>query len=248
MTTILGAAASGMVYHQQWMDTIGHNLANANSQAFKVSRALSEGTPTPDYKEGGQRLGVAKATFDPIFHVGAALRTDDPLHFAVQDDTFFRLRDFDGATVFTRVGGMTVDADGNLTGPRGRFVEPPITLPPGTKDVAIDQFGNISGIDESGAGRQVFGQLSFVRFLNPQGLDDMGDGLYRETVNSGPIEEGTPGSPGFSVLLSGAVEGSNVEIAEEFTSMIIAQRAYSASAKTFKIGDDMLALATNLTR
>ena len=248
MTTILGAAASGMVYHQQWMDAIGHNLANVNSQAFKLTRTISEGSPSADYSEGAQRLGVAKATFDPVFHVGPALRTGEPLHFAIQDDTFFRLRDFDGATVFTRVGALSADAEGNITGVSGRLLDPPITVPPGTKDIAVDIAGVVSGIDETTPARQPFGQLSFVRFLNPAGLDDMGDGLYRETANSGPIEEGTAGSPGFSVLLTGAVEGSNVEIAEEFTSMIIAQRAYSASAKTFKIGDDMLALATNLTR
>jgi flagellar basal body rod protein FlgG len=248
MTTILAAAASGMVYHQGWMDAIGHNLANVNSTAFKLTRSISEGVPDATYNETAPRMGVQKSTLDPIFRLGSPQRSDNPLHFSITDDTFFRVQEFDGSTVFTRVGSLAADSDGNIVGFRGRFLTPPINVPPDAAALAIDQFGNISGAGPTEGERVEYGQVSLVRFTNPQGLDDLGDGLYRESVNSGPFEEGTPGSPGFGVLLTGAVEGSNVDMAEEFTSMIIAQRAYTASAKTFSIGDEMLAMATNLTR
>jgi flagellar hook-basal body protein len=87
-----------------------------------------------------------------------------------------------------------------------------------------------------------------VRFVNPQGLATLGDGLYGETVNSGATTEGTPGSPGFAAIIPGGLEASNVDLAEEFTTMIIAQRAYQASAKSFSVGDEMLAIATDLTK
>ncbi len=247
MSTILAASANGMVFNQQWMDAIGHNLANVNTPAFKHLRVLAEGTAKREIDPDGARFGVPKITLDLIHHLGAPQATDDPLHFAITDDSFFRVTNFDGESVLTRYGGLSADSAGNILGFRGRLLDPPIAVPPGTTGLGVDQFGNISGIDEAGA-RQVYGQLTFVRVLNAQGLETLGDGLYRGTVNNGPNEEGTPGSPGFAAVVPGAVEGSNVEIAEEFTSMIIAQRAYQASARTFKIGDEMLSLATNLTR
>ncbi len=72
--------------------------------------------------------------------------------------------------------------------------------------------------------------------------------MYADTANTGEITVSPAGTEGFAALRPGALEGSNVDMAEEFTTMIIAQRAYSACAKTFGIGDEMLAIATNITQ
>lgn len=247
MTTILGAAASGLQHNQAVLDTVAHNLANLNTASFKRTRPLGEGAPDAAAVAEGGRLGVADTTRDPIFAVGAPQSTDNPLHFAITDDTFFRVRDFDGALVHTRFGALGVDAAGNVTAFRGRFLEPPVALDDGMTRPAIDGFGVITALDDSGA-RQDVGRITLVRFMNPQGLLSLGDGLYAETANSGAALEGTPGSDGFAAITPGAVEGSNVDVAEEFTNMLIAQRAYQASAKTFSVGDEMLRLATDLTQ
>jgi flagellar basal-body rod protein FlgG len=248
MTTILGAAASGMVSHQGWMDAIGNNIANINTTAFKLTRAIAEGVPNAAYDLNADRLGVAGVTLDPVFRPGAALRTDDPMNFAITDESFFRVTALDGSPSFARAGLLAAGSDGSIALPGGELLAPPITVPPGTKGLAIDQLGNISGIDESGGERQVFGQIGLVRFMNPKGLLEIGKGLYRETANSGALEEGLAGTDGFNTLIAGALEGANVDLAEEFTAMIMAQRAYSASAKTFSVGDEMLQTATDLTR
>jgi flagellar basal body rod protein FlgG len=246
MTTILGASASALAHYQTVMDTIGHNVANINSPAFRRTRTISEGAPTTNTDPAQARLGVAQSTADLILSPGAALRDDNPLHFSIQDDAFFRVHDFDGSIAYTRMGGLDTDSAGNLTAFRGRFLEPPITVPQGLTSLAISANGTITGVAPDGS-RQELGQLTLVHFLNPQGLRPMGDGLYAESVNSGAITEGVPGESGFAELIPGSLEGSNVDLAEEFTNMLIAQRAYSASAKTFSIGDQMLELATNLT-
>jgi flagellar basal body rod protein FlgG len=247
MTTILGAAASGLVHNQNVLDVVGHNLANVNSTAFKKIRPLAEGAPDATASPDGGRLGVADTTRDPIFTVGAPQTTDNPLHFAITDDTFFRVRDFDGSTVYTRFGALDVDSAGNVVAFRGRLLEPPVAIPAGMTQPAINSAGVVSALDETGT-RQDIGQVTLVRFMNPQGLEGLGDGLYRETENSGTTQEGAPASDGFGPLTTGAVEAANVDVAEEFTNMIIAQRAYQASAKTFSVGDEMLLIATNLTQ
>lgn len=247
MPTILGAAASGMSHNQQVLDVVGHNLANVNSAAFKKVRPMAEGVPDPTQTPTSTRLGVAQTTKDFIFQVGIQERTEQPLHFAINDDAFFQVQDFDGSTVFTRFGALGVDADGNVTAFRGRFLEPPVTVPDGLVDTRIDAAGVITAADETGS-RQEIGRISLFRFGNPQGLEALGDGLFRETANSGEVVAGEPGDGTFQPIAVGAIEGSNVNMAEEFTNMLIAQRAYQACAKTFSIGDQMLQLATNLTQ
>lgn len=247
MTTILGASASGLQHNQAVLDTVAHNIANANTAAFKRVRALAEGAPSSEITADGGRLGVADTTRDPIFSVGAPQPSDDPLHFAISDDTFFRVTDSDGSVVFTRFGALGLDAGRNITAFRGRLLEPPITLPEDMSQPAITPAGVVSALDSSGA-RQEIGRLALVRFMNPRGLFALGDGLYAATENSGLPVEGEPGTDGFGLLVPGAVEGSNVEIAEEIASMLVAQRAYQACARTFSIGDDMLRLATDLTQ
>ncbi|MEO8538505.1 MAG: flagellar hook basal-body protein [bacterium] len=247
MPTILGAAASGMAHNQNKLDVIGHNVANVNSYAFKKFRALHEGLAQPQVDPDAGRLGVAETTRDLIFSQAATQVTENPLHFAIEDDSFLRVQDPSGRIVYTRFGGLEADQDGNISAFHGRPLEPPIQMPPGWILPAVDQFGSVSAVDETGV-RQDLGQVTLAKFRNPQALEILGDGMYADTANTGEITVGTAGVEGFAALRPGALEGSNVDIAEEFTNMIVAQRAYTACAKTFSVGDEMLALATKITQ
>lgn len=247
MTTILGAAVSGMVHNQTVLDVVGSNLANDQSPAYKRIRVLAEGRPNAAPSGESTRMGVSETTLDRMFDVGQPDMTGDPLHFAINDDSFFRVRDFDGTVVLTRLGALTPDAQGNITGSRGRLLEPPVTIPEGLTSPSIDPAGTITARASDGT-VEVLGQITLTRFTNPQGLESLGDGLYREGLNSGASFDGLPASDGFTALTTGAIEGSNVDMAQEFTEMIIAQRAYQASVRAFSVGDSMLSTATNLTR
>lgn len=246
MPTILAAAASGLAYGQTVMDVVGNNLANVNTFGFKRSRVLPEGRPDAAAPEGG-RMGVSDLSIDMAFDAGVPQQTGDPLNFTIQDDTFFQVTDLDGSTAYTRLGALTVDSAGNITALRGRLLQPPVTLPSDLSNPTVEPNGEIRAIDKAGVS-QVIGQVTLYRFTNPNGLLAIGDGLYHETSNSGAATQGTPASDGFAPLTTGAVEASNVDVAEEFANMIVAQRAYATAAKTFSVGDEMLAVATNLTR
>lgn len=247
MVTILGAAASGMTQNQVKLDVIGHNIANVNSFGFKKFRALHEGMPNPLAEPEGGRLGVAETSTDLIFSQASTQVTDNPLNFAIEDDAFLRVEDFGGQVVYTRYGGLESDVNGNILAFKGRPLEPAIQMPPDWTLPAVDQFGIISAFDADGV-RQEVGQLTLAKFRNPQGLEILGDGLYADTANTGEITVGSAGTEGFAALRAGVLEGSNVDVAEEFTNMIIAQRAYTACAKTFSVGDQMLELATRITQ
>ena len=247
MTTILGAAASALSHYERVMDVTAHNLANVNTAGFKRSRAMSEGAPATGVAAGQGRLGVGQTSIDLIVRTGPALLSENHLSFAIQDDAFMRVTGFDGTVLFTRFGQLDVDSARNVVDFRGRFLLPPIHIPEGTTNPSVDASGNVVVIDSAGKS-VVAGRLSVARFVNPQGLEALGDGVYRESLNSGAIQVGEAGDTNFAPFIPMALEGSNVEISEEFTTMILAQRAYQASARTFKIGDEMLEASTNLTR
>jgi len=243
----MGAAASALSHYERVMDVTGHNLANVNTTGFKRSRALSEGVPLTGVAAGQGRMGVGQTTTDLDIRVGPALLSQHRLSFAIQDDAFMRIVGFDGNIRYTRFGQLDIDSAGNLTDLQGRLLLPPIQLPAGATNPSVDASGNVLAMDAAGE-PVIVGRISLARFVNPLGLEPLGEGLYGEGLNSGAIQVGEAGDASFAPFIPMALEGSNVQIAEEFTNMILAQRAYQASAQTFKIGDQMLEAATNLTR
>lgn len=246
MTSILGAAASGLQHHARIMDTTGHNLANVNTDGFKSVRALGEGRPSAEVTPDNARLGVATTSLDRNFSQGSVRNTQDPLHFAIQDGSFFRVQGDGGTERFTRQGALSMDAEGNVLAQGGRRLDPPMQLPEGATSPEMQPDGTVTALDADGEQIEV-GRLPMVQFTNPRGLESVGDGLYRQTVNSGDVAEGFPGEEPFASLSPRGVESSNVDLSTEFTNMITAQRAYQANSRSFSIGDEMLALATDIT-
>lgn len=248
MVSILGAASGGLAYGQALIDTVGHNLANVNTFAFKRTRVLAEGIPVSPNEVGKPaHSGVAELTVDRIFSPGFSQATNDPLQFSITDDAFFRVQNVDGASVMTRDGSLITDGQGNVTSSTGLLLVPPISIPPGYSHPSIDVNGVVTAADPAGA-RQQLGRISLVRYTSPQTLLALGGGLYEETVNSGVPVTGLPGDGTFAQIVPGSVEGSNVDVATEFANLLIAQRAYQASAKTFGVADTMQSIASNLTK
>lgn len=245
MTTILAAAASGMLHHQIAIDTIAHNVANANTEGFKRVRPLAQGQPLPG-EFAQAKLGVALTTLDRIFAPGPLRAADGALEFAILDDALLPVRLPDGTTAYARAGLLRADGAGSIVTPQGYLLEPPLTLPEGATAPRIDARGVVTATAADGTTIEV-GRIALTRFPNPQGLVSLGEGLFAPSPNSGEPMLGAPGEEGFAAIAPGMVEGSNVDLAEELTALLIAQRAYSASARAFRVGDDMLAIATKLT-
>lgn len=94
----------------------------------------------------------------------------------------------------------------------------------------------------------VLGRLEVARFANPGGLLKLGSNTYGESVNSGEFIAGTAGTPGYGTIRSGFTEMSNVDLANEFTEMIITSRAYQANSRIITTSDEMLQELINLKR
>jgi flagellar basal-body rod protein FlgG len=92
---------------------------------------------------------------------------------------------------------------------------------------------------------QAIGQVQLARFLNPSGLQAIGENLFRETTSSGPPQVGIPSQQGNGQLIQGALESSNVNVVEEMVAMIETQRAYEVNSKAIEAVDGMLRFANN---
>jgi flagellar hook protein FlgE len=115
------------------------------------------------------------------------------------------------------------------------------------QNYSIDRSGFITGAFSNGV-NIVLGQIALAGFNNPGGLLRVGDGMYQTSGNSGDAVIGFAGEGNQSSLTSGALEMSNVDLAQEFTNMIIAQRGFQANSRVISNSDEMLQAVVNLKR
>jgi flagellar hook protein FlgE len=111
----------------------------------------------------------------------------------------------------------------------------------------ISQSGQIIGVFSSGL-KETLGQVALANFNNVNGLEKVGDSMFRTTVNSGLAQVGTAGTSGLGLMTSGLLEMSNVDLAQEFTNLVIAQRGFQANSRIITTSDEILQELVNLKR
>src|SRR6266481_2698088 len=249
MIRALYSAASGMSAQQMNIDNIAHNLANANTNGFKMRRTqfqdlLYQSFVQPGAAAGSQTvvpsglqigLGTRPAANEIIFSQGNFQQTDNPLDLVIQGKGFFQVRRPTGEVAYTRAGGFQLDRDGNLVPANGDPIEPQITIPAQSQSVTIAGDGTVSYTQPGQSAAQVAGQIQLANFANPAGLNSIGNNLFMPTDASGDPTVGNPGGQeGLGSLQQGYLEASNVSVVEEFINMITTQRAFDANSKVVK--------------
>ncbi|OJF09863.1 flagellar hook protein FlgE [Couchioplanes caeruleus] len=111
----------------------------------------------------------------------------------------------------------------------------------------VSNTGQIVGVFSNGL-KQTLGQLALANFNNVNGLEKIGDSMFRSTVNSGLAQVGAAGSAGLGLINNGALEMSNVDLAQEFTNLVIAQRGFQANSRIITTSDEILQELVNLKR
>ncbi len=234
------------------------------------------GASAPTATNGGTNgqqvgLGMTLNSIDNIVTQGNSQSTGVVTDMMIQGDGYFRVavagstfggvggNDLTGGgEVYTRAGNFSFDAAGHLvttdglyvlgtvagTGNEGRLQVDPAT----TAAINVDSAGVVTAISTTGVATTI-GTLSLAKFSNSSGLERLGNNLWRESNNSGAAVVGAPGGPGgHGSVVPGALEMSNVDLALEFTNMIIAQRGFQANGRAITTSDEMLAELVNLKR
>jgi len=261
MIRALNSAATGMEAQQLLIDTISNNLANVNTTGFKKSRVgfqdliyqtLKAGATTASGEASSSAIQVGHGSrtisTQSDFSQGEPIATQNPTDLTINGTGFFQVTMPDGSLAYSRDGSFELSADGLLVTSDGYPVEPEIMLPQDTASISIDSTGIVSVLLIGDTEPQEVGQIELARFINPAGLESLGQNLLKPTVASGTPMVAAPGSEGLGTLLQGYLEGSNVEVIEEMVNMIVAQRAYEINSKAIKTAEDMLTVASNLKR
>jgi flagellar hook protein FlgE len=272
------AAISGLKVHQMMLDVTANDIANVNTIGFKAERtsfkdALSQtqrGSSAPSATLGGTNalqvgLGVQLNGIDNLMSSGAVQSTGNALDVAVQGDGFFRITDDPtgfGNILYTRAGNFSRDANGDVVTPEGYYVvgytidpvtnaptatQTTINVPANTKSVTIGQDGVVTTIDSAGVVTRV-AAISMAKFPNNEGLERVSGNKFASSNNSGAESVGTAGTNGIGTLSPGSVEMSNVDLAAEFTNLILAQRGFQASSKVITTSDQVLEDLVNIKR
>jgi flagellar basal-body rod protein FlgG len=256
----LWTATTGMSAQNLNMDVIANNLANVSTSGFKKSRAdfqdllyqilkvpgspTSADTKSPTGIQVG--LGVKPGSVTKVFTEGDIVQTGNPLDVAIEGSGFLQVAMPDGNTAYTRAGTLKLDGDGRITTSDGYPIEPEIVIPEDALLITISQNGVVSAILGDDTTSTELGNIDLADFVNDAGLIAIGKNLFRETEASGAALVGTPGENGIGTLLQGYVENSNVNLVEELTQMITAQRAYEINSKVITTSDEMMQTVTNM--
>jgi len=243
-----------------FQDTLSQTLAGAAAPT-----AAGAAPPFGGTNPAQIGLGVRLAGISTNMSQGSSQLTGRATDLAVQGDGYFVVKTGE-ENLYTRAGSFSLDASGQLTTPAGGLVQgvalagpPPvaagtITIP---VDGTIESFtigpdGKVNGVKSDGTGIEVLGQIELATFANPAGLAKVGGSLLRATVNSGqPIageNAGVPGADGRGLLAVGVLEMSNVDLAQEFTNLIVAQRGFQANSRIITASDEVLQELVNLKR
>lgn len=254
MINSLMIAKTGMTAQQTQLDVISNNLANVSTFGFKRSRAVFEDLMYQNLRQVGANaaeqaelptglqvgLGVRTVATSRNFTQGSLQQSGNALDVAVNGSGFFQIEMPDGTTAYTRDGSFQLDSQGRLVTSSGFPLTAGITLPAETESITVSSDGIVTAKLPGQTQPQQVGQIELANFVNPAGLEPMGQNLFRESVASGAPVNGMPGTTGMGVLMQGYTEQSNVNVVQELVDMIQTQRAYEMNSKSIQTSDQML--------
>lgn len=250
----LFVAKTGLSAQDTQLKVISNNLANVSTVGFKKDRAVFEDLlyqiqrqPGADSAQGtqlptGLQLGngVRVVGTQKLFQTGEMQVTDEPFDVAINGRGFFQVNMPNGELGYTRNGQFHVNANNELVTTEGYLIEPAITLPAETQTLTIGVDGTVTAVVAGTTTPVQVTQLELADFVNPAGLQAIGQNLFIETAASGVPEVAVPGEAGTGILRQGMLEGSNVNSVEELVNMITTQRAYEINSKVISTADEML--------
>ena len=259
MNKALWVAKTGLEAQQTRMSVISNNLANVNTTAFKRDRAAFEDLLYQNVRQAGAQssqdtrlpsglqlgTGVRTVATEKIQTLGNIVQTENSLDVAIQGRGFFQVLKPDGNIAYSRDGAFKLDETGQMVTSSGYVVQPAITIPNNATSVTIGSDGVVSALTPGSATPTQLGSIQLADFINPGGLQAIGQNLYDETASSGSPSTGTPGLNGLGSVIQGALETSNVNVVEELVNMIETQRAYEMNSKAIQTTDRMLQFVTS---
>jgi|BioPla2DNA2_1021312.scaffolds.fasta_scaffold05976_11 flagellar hook protein FlgE len=294
MMKALYSGVSGMRSHQTKMDVIGNNIANVNTYGYKTQRTTfrdvyyqtlrSPGAPNED--RGGTNAsqvgyGAQVGSVDIIHTISGYSPTYKSTDLYINGDGYLAVLNTSGDTLYTRLGALNFDEDGNLVDVNGSLILGYDNDPSGTdneieldgdenidieetlkktagpikiadfknyKNITINSDGSITAVNDTDDTITTIGFIPIFKIPNQDALILEGNSYYSVGNNAGTPIANAPGAGGTGALVTGGLEMSNVDLANEFSEMIVTQRGFQANTKIITVVDQMLEELVNLKR
>ncbi|MBE9396363.1 flagellar basal-body rod protein FlgG [Pontibacterium sp. N1Y112] len=254
----LFVAKTGLSAQDTSLKVISNNLANVSTVGFKKDRAVFEDLLYEIRRQPGAQSaedsqlpsglqvgsGVKVVGTQKLFSTGTMEVTEQAFDMAINGRGFFQVTLPSGEIGYTRNGQFHLNADNQLVTAEGYLLEPAITLPAETTNFTAGGDGVLSVTTAGSSVSTQIGQLQVADFVNPAGLQAMGQNLFLETTASGAPALNNPGTAGSGILRQGTLETSNVNAVEELVTMITTQRAYEMNSKVISTADEMLSFVS----
>lgn len=255
MIDAIQISAGALRAQQQQLDVISNNLANLQTPGFKRARAdfaAMHAAPV-EANEQVQRqeevgYGAQVSWMQMVNEQGALRGTQRELDIAIDGAGFFELQDANGRQRFTRVGQLIIDTDGFLATREGLRLSPEIAVPADAERIELRAAGELIAHFSDRLEPESIGTLGLVNFVAPEQLQPAEHNTYAATAASGAATYGLPGEMGFGQLVQGSLEQSNVDLANEMSNLLLAQRAYQLNARVLQASDQILETVSNLRR
>lgn len=251
MIDALYISATGLRSQQEQIDVISNNVANMQTPGFKRGRVNFAEIATLATTAGGAAGhggGTQILSTSTLFAAGELRPTQNPLDLAIEGEGFFELDDGAGGRVYTRAGQFRVDQEGYVVSVNGMRLAQDLRISPDALDLRIGRDGEISARLGGEAERSVIGQLELAAFGAADALDAVGQNAFAATERSGEPAIGRPGDVGYGQLQQGYLEMANVDLVDEMTNLVMAQRAYQLNARVLQAADQLLETINNLRR
>jgi len=272
MLRSLYSGISGMRGFQTKLDVIGNNIANVNTVGYKAGRVMFKdilsqtisGITAPEEGERGGvnakqvGLGVTIGSIDTVHTPGSAMTTNVVTDLRIDGDGFFAVTASEDQDIpyLTRAGNFTLDGNRQLVTGDGLFVQNVgggnIVLDEEVTAFTIAQDGTIIAIGADGTSEPTDFQIGVVKVANPGALEKIGGNMYRFNANAHPddleISLANDVEVGTGAIISGQLEMSNVDLTNEFSEMIVAQRGFQANSRIITTSDEVLQEVVNLKR
>lgn len=259
MISAMWVAKTGLDAQQSRLSVISNNLANANTTAYKKGRAVFEDLLYQTVRQPGSQTsqdtvlpsglmmgtGVRLVATEKIHTQGNMAQSDSSTSLAIQGKGFFQVLRPNGEMGYTRSGDFQIDPQGRMVTANGYLLQPTITIPEDADSVSIGTDGTVSVQQPGNTNSTQIGAIQLSNFINPAGMQNVGENLYVETTASGGAQTGVPGIGGLGSIYQGALESSNVNSVEELVNMIETQRAYEMNSKSISAADGMLKYLSN---
>jgi len=257
----LTTAALGMQAQQLSVEVISNNIANSSTTGFKRQRAEFADLLYQDQRRVGTQtsntgtivpagiqigVGVKSVSVYRINEQGNLIQTTNPLDVAIKGRGYLQVTMPDGTTAYTRDGSLKLDDTGQITTADGFPIVPGLTVPATATDLSISPTGDVEATIPGQVNTTLVGTIQLANFINPAGLDAIGDNLLTETQASGAPTTGNPGDVGFGQLQQNFLESSNVNMVSEMTDLITAQRNYEMNSKVVQASDDMMSTVVSM--